>query len=91
MHFHAPGKILLEVLVLIFAAPAVTSFAAEKNAERISIAMRRPPPDFERAVKEEYARLKAKGTREALELFIARHPTHPLAEKAREDLRHLDR
>lgn len=45
-----------------------------------------PPPDIEAAVQSEYARVQAKGTREAYERFIRRHPDHPLAEKAREAL-----
>lgn len=45
------------------------------------------PPDPEKAVATEYERLRAKGTRAALELFIARHPAHPLANKAREEIR----
>ncbi|MCP8893446.1 hypothetical protein KYK29_00785 [Shinella daejeonensis] len=45
------------------------------------------PPDPEKAVAAEYERLRAKGTRAALELFIARHPSHPLANKAREEIR----
>jgi hypothetical protein len=48
-----------------------------------------PPTDPEIVVEAEYKSFKAKGTREALELFIARHPDHPLAEKAREDIRRL--
>jgi hypothetical protein len=45
-----------------------------------------PPPDTEAAVQSEYARVEAKGTREAYERFIRRHPEHPLVEKAREAL-----
>lgn len=45
-----------------------------------------PPPDTEAAVSSEYARVEAKGTREAYERFIRRHPDHPLAKKAREVL-----
>jgi len=48
-----------------------------------------PPTDPEIVVEAEYNSLKAEGTREALELFIARHPDHPLAEKARDDIRRL--
>ncbi|AOF90087.1 hypothetical protein BSY16_1111 [Sinorhizobium sp. RAC02] len=47
------------------------------------------PTDPEIVIEAEYKNFKAKGTREALELFIARHPDHPLAEQAREDIRHL--
>ena len=48
-----------------------------------------PPTDPEIVIEGEYRNFKAKGTREALELFIARHPDHPLAKKAHEDLRRL--
>ena len=47
------------------------------------------PTDPEIVVEAEYRNFKAKGTREALELFIARHPDHPLADQAREDIRRL--
>ncbi len=43
------------------------------------------------AVAEEYEAAHQKGTREALELFIARHGDDPLAEKARAELRRLSR
>ncbi|MBP1856659.1 hypothetical protein [Rhizobium herbae] len=45
-----------------------------------------PPPDIEAAVQSEYDGVIQKGTREAYERFIRRHPEHPLAEKAREAL-----
>ncbi|MCJ8051871.1 hypothetical protein GB928_003185 [Shinella curvata] len=48
------------------------------------------PGDPEEAVKSEYEALKGRGTREALELFIARHPDHPLAAKAKEELQRLN-
>ncbi len=43
------------------------------------------------AVAEEYEAALSKGTREALELFIARHGDDPLAEKARAELKRLSR
>lgn len=46
----------------------------------------RPPGDPDAAVAAEYEVLSTKGTRAALELFIARHPDHPLAERARQAL-----
>lgn len=49
------------------------------------------PSDPEKAVQAEYENLKSKGTREALELFIARHPDHPLADRAREEIKGLAR
>ena len=43
------------------------------------------------AVEEEYQLARQRGTAEALELFIARHPDSPLAEKARAELRRKTR
>lgn len=43
-------------------------------------------PNAREAIAAEYARLKARGTREALELFIERHPGDPLAEEAKEEI-----
>jgi hypothetical protein len=42
-------------------------------------------------VAREYEVAQRKGTREAFELFIARHGDDPLAEKARAELRNLPR
>ena len=41
------------------------------------------------AVEEEYQLALRQGTVQSLELFIARHPDDPLAEKARADLRRV--
>jgi hypothetical protein len=43
------------------------------------------------AVAEEYEAARRKGTREALELFIARHGDASLAEQARDELKRLSR
>ncbi|MBR0846701.1 hypothetical protein JQ543_03010 [Bradyrhizobium diazoefficiens] len=43
------------------------------------------------AVAEEYQEARRKGTREAFELFIARHPDDPRAEQARAELKRLSR
>ncbi|MCP3401464.1 MULTISPECIES: hypothetical protein [unclassified Bradyrhizobium] len=43
------------------------------------------------AVAEEYEAARRKGTREAFELFIARHGDDPLAERARSALKRLSR
>lgn len=43
------------------------------------------------AVAEEYEAARRKGTREAFELFIARHADDPLAEQARSELRRFSR
>lgn len=50
-----------------------------------------PPRDPSIAVAEEYEAARAKGTAEALELFIARHSDDPLAERARAELKRLVR
>jgi hypothetical protein len=50
-----------------------------------------PARDPEAAVAEEYQAARLRGTAEALELFIARHPDSALAEKARAELRQLRR
>jgi hypothetical protein len=47
--------------------------------------------DPEAAVAEEYQAARLRGTAEALELFIARHPDSALAEQARAELRQLRR
>ncbi|AHY53071.1 hypothetical protein [Bradyrhizobium japonicum] len=43
------------------------------------------------AVAEEYEAARQKGTREAFELFIARHGDDPLAAQARDELKRLSR
>lgn len=43
------------------------------------------------AVAEEYEAARRKGTREAFELFLARHGDDPLAEQARAELKRLSR
>ncbi len=45
-----------------------------------------PPPDYEQVIKAEFDSLSARGTKEAMELFIERHPGHPMAEVARKRL-----
>jgi hypothetical protein len=69
------------VIAALFAGPV---FAAQtpKGAGGIMA----PAPDIEAAVQSEYDGVVKKGTREAYERFIRRHPDHPLAEKAREAL-----
>ena len=50
-----------------------------------------PARDPELAVVEEYQAARQRGTPQALELFLARHPDSAYAEKARADLRLLSR
>lgn len=45
-----------------------------------------PAPDAEAAVQAEYEGVTRKGTREAYERFIRRHPEHSLAQKAHDVL-----
>ena len=47
------------------------------------------PSDPEEAVEAEYRTLKNRGTREALKLFIKRHPNHRLASQARKEIERL--
>ena len=42
-----------------------------------------PEPDYEAVIAREFDGILQRGTREALLLFIARHPQHPLADRAR--------
>ena len=44
-------------------------------------------PDL--AVAEEFEAARRKGTQDAIELFIARHSDHPLADRARAELKRL--
>lgn len=53
-----------------------------------SVPMARDPSA---AVAEEYESARRKGTREAFELFIARHGDDPLAKRARAELKQLAR
>jgi hypothetical protein len=50
-----------------------------------------PARDPNIAVQEEFELARKSGTIEAIDLFILRHPDHPLAEKARRLLRGNDR
>ena len=64
--------------------------AATQPSGILRVVMQKPG-DPEKAIESEYEALKSQGTREALELFITRHPEHPLASKAREDLKRLNK
>lgn len=59
-----------------------------KAARAPSVPMARDPSA---AVAEEYESARQKGTREAFELFIARHGDASLAEQARAELKRLSR
>ena len=49
------------------------------------------PRDGNVAIQEELDAARRAGTREAYELFLRRHPGHPLADIARRELAHLKR
>lgn len=72
------------VAVLVGAAPATLVNDASPVGGNMQ-----EGPDARESIAAEYARLKARGTREALELFIARHPGDPLSEKARQEIERL--
>ncbi|MFD1326676.1 hypothetical protein [Mycoplana ramosa] len=76
--------IILTVVAALCSAPANLT-----NAKPLPEAVMQKGPNAGEAIAAEYARLKAKGTREALELFIERHPGDPLAEKARQEIERL--
>jgi hypothetical protein len=65
--------------------------AADETQNAIRDRTTPPARDPKAAVEEEYQMARRQGTAQALELFIARHPDDPLAEKARADLRRLPR
>ncbi len=72
--------------------PVMTRKAKADDAVKAQRSPVMPPPrDPSIAVAEEYEAARAKGTAEALELFITRHSDDPLAEKARADLKRLAR
>ncbi|WP_375314699.1 hypothetical protein WHZ77_10415 [Bradyrhizobium sp. A5] len=69
--------------------------AGKANADDSGKAGRAPSMPMARdpsaAVAEEYEAVRQKGTREAFELFLARHGDDPLAEQARAELKRLSR
>jgi hypothetical protein len=95
MKLHLLPAGLLSILVTL-AGPNHLPFRGlpvmveKANADASAKALRAPsvPPARapSAAVAEEYELARQKGTPEALELFIARHPDSAQAQKAREDL-----
>jgi hypothetical protein len=73
---------------LFFMSKTAAAEEARKAAPANTTPLARDP---KLAVEEEYRIALQHGTAAALELFIARHPDDPLAEKARADLRRLPR
>jgi hypothetical protein len=95
MKLHLLPAGLLSILVTL-AGPnhlpfrGLPAMVEKANADDSAKALRAPsvPPARapSAAVAEEYELARQKGTPEALELFIARHPDSAQAQKAREDL-----
>ena len=79
-----PGDLLRERRILMAAAAGETPKPVPQETTP-------PARDPKIAVEEEYQIARQRGTVQALELFIERHPNDPLAEKARADLRRLTR
>lgn len=78
---------LLSKMTMVATTSLILAAAGEAPAGTGGIMAR--PSDPEKAVQAEYENLKSKGTREALELFIARHPDHPLTDRARAEIKGL--
>ena len=88
------GAVLAFVNYLLFSEGQliVTGNAKADETTKVPRAPVMPPyRDPSIAVAEEYETARSKGTAEALELFIARHGDHPLAEEARTELKRLTR
>lgn len=62
---------------------------ASEAAGAVSAPAMAPARDPNIAVQEEFDLARKSGTEEAWDLFIRRHPKHPLAAVAREELRKL--
>jgi hypothetical protein len=69
-----------------FMVPNAAADEAQISKQNQSVPLAR---DATIAVKEEYEAARQQQTVQAFELFIARHPDDPLAEKARADLQRL--
>ena len=80
-------KSLLAISLL--GASLLSTVAAAGEAPAGTGGIMQAGPDAEKAVQADYDRLKARGTREGLELFIERHPDHALADKARAEIEKL--
>ena len=64
---------------------AILINSPEKNND-----ITQPARDGNLAIIEEFVYLERQNTIEAMELFIARHPDHPLVEKAQQVIRRLE-
>jgi hypothetical protein len=68
-------------MIAAAAAACAPAAAPEGNSMPTSI----PPRDGNIAIQEELDAARRAGTLEAYDLFIARHPSHPLMETARRE------
>jgi hypothetical protein len=93
----APTTALLVAIMLLFDPNhrlherGFLMAAADETRNTLRDKTTPPARDPKAAVEEEYQLARQQGTAQALQLFIARHPDNPLAEKARADLRRLPR
>jgi hypothetical protein len=89
----AATMLLLDPQQMARAGHLAMSTTANANENRPMAPQKIMPParDPEIAVEEEYQIARQRGTPEALQRFIARHPDGPFAEKARADLRRISR
>ena len=72
-------------LWLALIAAVATACAPAADPEGNSMPTSIPPRDGNVAIQEELDGARRAGTIEAYDLFIARHPRHPLAETARRE------
>jgi hypothetical protein len=70
---------------------SMSKSASAEEAKSVRGSVTPPARDPKIAVEEEYQLARQRGTAQALELFISRHPDDPLADKARADLKSLSR
>ena len=72
---------------LMFPLVAATAMALPLVAQETTMAAAEVPParDGNIAIEQELCAARKAATREAYDLFIARHPQHPLADVAREE------
>lgn len=80
-----PGTVVIPVVFTAASLLSMPLTLANQTGEAPE--MMDKPPDPEKAVASEYAEIKRRGTVEAFELFVARHPDHPLADDARRNLK----
>jgi hypothetical protein len=82
------GALAAALLVLAMVAP-VASPRQEPEGDRLPTSQ--PPRDGNVAIQEELDAARRAGTVAAYDLFIARHPEHPLAAAARREREALRR